>query len=100
MVSCNLLMNILPGYGMGCRYYNLILPKHFSPDQLQDEILALINKNRHHKIARIRLTVFRGDGGLYDPENHTPNYIIQTWACLLKQAPGTVMDWYLGFIPM
>jgi branched-chain amino acid aminotransferase len=23
--------------------------------------------------------VFRGNGGLYDPENHFPNYIIQTW---------------------
>jgi branched-chain amino acid aminotransferase len=24
--------------------------------------------------------VFRGNGGLYNPENHFPNYIIQTWS--------------------
>lgn len=64
----------------GLQVLQFILPKHFTPDKLQDEILALIYKNGHQKIARIRLTVFRGDGGLYDPENHTPNYIIQTWS--------------------
>ncbi len=31
------------------------------------------------KLARIRLTIFRGDGGLYDVANNFPNYIIQTW---------------------
>ncbi len=56
------------------------LSTHFTPDKLQQEILALLNKNGHIRIARIRITVFRGDGGLYDPVNHTPNYIIQTWA--------------------
>jgi branched-subunit amino acid aminotransferase/4-amino-4-deoxychorismate lyase len=27
----------------------------------------------------VRLSVIRGNGGLYDPENHLPNTIIQTW---------------------
>ncbi|MEJ7671501.1 MAG: hypothetical protein WKF59_01975 [Chitinophagaceae bacterium] len=25
------------------------------------------------------MIIFRGDGGLYDPKDHFPNYIIQTW---------------------
>jgi branched-chain amino acid aminotransferase len=40
--------------------------------------LALIQKNKH-SAARIRLTIFRGNGGLYDPENLSPNLIIETW---------------------
>lgn len=55
-------------------------PKHFTADHLQEQILALAKKNQHDKLARIRLTIFRGDGGLYDEQNNTPNYIIQTWA--------------------
>jgi branched-chain amino acid aminotransferase len=27
----------------------------------------------------VRLSILRGDGGLYDAINHTPHYIIQTW---------------------
>ena len=27
----------------------------------------------------MRLVVFRGAGGLYDPQDHFPNYIIETW---------------------
>lgn len=54
--------------------------KHFTPDKLQQEIVILAKKNGHEKAARIRLNIFRGDGGLYDIKNHTPNYIIQSWA--------------------
>lgn len=54
-------------------------PKHFTPNFLQNEIEKLINKNQHQHFARIRLTIFRGTGGLYDAENHHPNFIIETW---------------------
>lgn len=55
------------------------LSPHFTPDKLQQEVLALLKKNGHLTNARIRITVFRSDGGLYDALNHIPNYIIQTW---------------------
>ncbi len=64
--------------GMGILKFEV--PRHFSPGRLQDEILALVKKNGHVRAARIRLTVIRGDGGLYDAVNHFPNYIIETWA--------------------
>ncbi len=56
------------------------IPVHFTPDNLQYEIFELLKKNTHDHYARIRITLFRGDGGLYDDINHIPNYIIQTWA--------------------
>lgn len=55
------------------------VPVHFTAKGLQRQIQELLNKNRHNSIARIRLTVFRGDGGLYDNINHLPHYLIQTW---------------------
>ena len=64
------------------------IPKHFTTDKLREEIGVLTKKNGHEKAARIRLTIFRGDGGLYDAKNHTPHYIIQSWAL-----PGGTGEW-------
>ena len=61
------------------------IPKHFTPEKLKEEIIILLKKNVHTS-ARIRLAVYRGDGGLYDAKNHTPNYIIQSW--LLQEGNG------------
>ena len=52
----------------------------FTAEKLAGQILELCKKNGHQALARVRLVVFRGDGGLYDPVNYRPNYIIQTWA--------------------
>ena len=64
----------------GLQVLQFNIPKHFTPDYLQDAIITLLKKNGHDKMARIRLTVFRGNGGLYDEINHKPNVLIQTWA--------------------
>jgi branched-chain amino acid aminotransferase len=64
--------------GMDLLQFNI--PVHFTPENLQRQIQKLLDKNGHNLIARIRLTIFRGDGGLYDEINHIPNYLIQTWA--------------------
>ncbi len=53
------------------------IPKHFTPEKLEEEIIHLTKKNKL-TAARIRLTIVRGDGGIYDPKNHTPNYIIES----------------------
>lgn len=54
------------------------IPNYFTEGYLKNKIAELSKKNQH-TIARVRLMVFRGSGGLYDAENHHPNYIIQTW---------------------
>ncbi|SJZ72424.1 aminotransferase class IV [Sediminibacterium ginsengisoli] len=55
------------------------VPVHFDSAYLQEHILQLARKNGHNGRTRIRLTIFRGNGGLYDPENHYPNHVIQSW---------------------
>ncbi|MFT3910542.1 MAG: aminotransferase class IV [Ferruginibacter sp.] len=52
--------------------------KLFSPDLIETAIIQLLKKNNHTD-ARVRLSVIRGNGGLYDAKNHSPHYIIQSW---------------------
>ncbi|MES1213957.1 MAG: aminotransferase class IV [Bacteroidota bacterium] len=54
------------------------LPAFFNQEKLEKEILLLCKKNNCEKLGRVRLTVYRGDGGLYD-ENKTLNYLIESW---------------------
>ncbi|MFZ1452676.1 MAG: aminotransferase class IV [Ferruginibacter sp.] len=64
----------------GLQVLQFTIPKQFTPDHLEQEIKTLLKKNGHSKLARVRLTVFRGDGGLFDAADHKPNYLIQSWA--------------------
>ncbi|MDP4284134.1 MAG: aminotransferase class IV [Bacteroidota bacterium] len=56
------------------------IKKSFSAEFLIKKIDALLKKNRHEENARIRLMVFRGDGGIFDLQNNSPHYIIETWS--------------------
>lgn len=55
------------------------IPKHFTQDHLLQQLFLLVKKNGIESAARIRLSVFRGDGGLYDAKDHSPHYIVQAW---------------------
>ncbi len=72
------------------------VPNYLTADYLQAQILEVAKKNYHNKLARVRLTIYRGDGGLYDAISHFPNYIIQTWdlnpANNLLNENGLVID--------
>jgi branched-chain amino acid aminotransferase len=54
------------------------IPPLFTPEKLQQQILQLCKKNECEKLGRVRLSVFRGNGGLYD-EDKTPQYVIECW---------------------
>ncbi len=54
------------------------VPRHFNWVYLEEEIGRLVAK-QGHALARVRLTVFRADGGLYDPVDNRPHFLIQCW---------------------
>ena len=54
------------------------IPKAFNAPFLEKKIQEIAARNKHHNVTRIRLMVFRGNGGIFDPENLLPNYIIET----------------------
>jgi branched-chain amino acid aminotransferase len=63
----------------GLQLLQFELPKTFTRELLTKQILLLPKKNLYPGAVRIRLNVFRGDGGLYDAKDNLPNYIIQAW---------------------
>ena len=62
----------------GMNSLQIDIPKHFSPEKIHEQVIQLIKKNRQKK-ARVRLTIVRGNGGLYDAENNNPIFMIQSW---------------------
>ena len=62
----------------GMKLLQFDIPRLFTPDKLEEEMLSLIKKNKLTN-ARIRITVIRGNGGLYDTEAQQLNYLIETW---------------------
>ena len=54
------------------------LPHYFTHDYVLEKVLQLAHRNGHAKLSRVRLMVFRGNGGLYDPESNFPHHVIQT----------------------
>lgn len=54
------------------------IPRLFTCKILEEEILDLCRKNGCNNRARIRLSVFRGNGGLYDDDRKL-QYIIECW---------------------
>ncbi len=77
--QCILLDEHLARLWKGMKRLQFEIPKLFTPDLLEAQLLQLVKKNQHPS-ARIRLTIFRGDGGLYDRTSQAPQYIIQSWS--------------------
>ena len=54
------------------------MPRLFLHQRTEDEILHLCKKNKCEQLGRVRLSVFRGNGGLYDEEKAL-QYLIECW---------------------
>ena len=55
------------------------IPSILNAGYFQNLIEQLVIKNNHQKLARVRITFYRGDGGLYDQVSNYPNHLIQSW---------------------
>ncbi len=54
------------------------LPGTLTTERLKGDILTLCRKNKCEELARVRLSVSRGNGGLYD-ESGNAEYLIESW---------------------
>ncbi|SNY99702.1 aminotransferase class IV [Flagellimonas pacifica] len=61
------------------RILRMEIPMNFTLEFLEEEITKTIRENNFGKDAiRVRLNVFRNDGGLYKPEINKVSYLIET----------------------
>ena len=58
------------------RMLRMKIPMNFTLDYYKDEILKTIKANKFED-ARIRVTIFRKDGGLYSPEDRNINFLME-----------------------
>lgn len=62
------------------RIVRMQIPPNFTLEFLESQILELAKANAIEDSARIRLTVFRNDGGFYLPATRQISYLIQAFA--------------------
>jgi branched-chain amino acid aminotransferase len=63
----------------GLELMKFSLPSHFTAAYLREQVLSLVEKNNLKKAARVRLNTFRKNGGLYDPVEGSPDFVIEAW---------------------
>ncbi len=54
------------------------LPGSVTPERLKTDIISLCRKNKCENLARVRLSVSRGIGGLYDDPGKA-EYLVESW---------------------
>jgi branched-chain amino acid aminotransferase len=53
------------------------IPMHFTMEYLEAQIIDTVNANQCSDSARVRITVYRNEGGYYLPETNQISFIIQ-----------------------
>lgn len=62
---------------LGMMVLRMNLPSEFKTENIENLITQLIKKNNTGKDARIRLTVFRNEGGFYIPDTNDISFLIE-----------------------
>ncbi len=62
----------------GASILKITLPGNMTINLFSEQILNLAKKNSHLPSARVRFTLFRDDGGLYQPVSNNGKYLIES----------------------
>lgn len=63
---------------LGMTVMRMNLPAEFNTENMFEQIVNLLKHNVHAPHARVRLTVFRNDGGYYSPESNDISFLIES----------------------
>jgi branched-chain amino acid aminotransferase len=66
------------------RIIRMQIPMSFTLEFLEEQVLALVNRQEIQDAARVRLTVFRNDGGYYTPADNKVSFVITASALAVK----------------
>lgn len=62
----------------GMKTLKMEIPTIIENELIEKEIIKLLHKNKLYQGVRIRLTVFRNEGGKYTPDNNNISYLVET----------------------
>jgi len=79
------------------RMLRMGIPMNFTLKFYRDEILKLVNKKDLPGNSRVRVTVFRKDGGLYAPQNNEINYLIETESLISRSLKTYEIELFKDF---
>ncbi|MEP7277610.1 MAG: aminotransferase class IV [Bacteroidota bacterium] len=82
----------------GLHLLHFELPEYFTPEYITRQADAICRKNKH-LAARIRITIIRGNGTPYTPEDHFPHCIIQSWPLAANGLPLNDKGLVTGLYP-
>ena len=84
------------------RIIRMQIPMSFTLEYLEEQILTLVRKQGFQDSARVRLTVFRNDGGYYTPTDNKVSFVIHASALSVKSYTASEtpfeVDLYKDFI--
>jgi branched-chain amino acid aminotransferase len=78
------------------RMLRMKIPMNFTLEYYKDEILKTIRANKLED-ARIRVTIFRKDGGLYRPEDRNINFLMEADGLLLNNPASYKVELFKDF---
>jgi branched-chain amino acid aminotransferase len=62
----------------GMKTLGMKIPVNIENDTIEKEIVKLLHKNKLFQGVKIRLTVFRNEGGKYTPKDNSISYLVET----------------------
>jgi branched-chain amino acid aminotransferase len=74
------------------RIVRMKIPMEFTLEFFENQVLLLTDALNNSDSARVRITVYRNDGGLYLPNQNTISYIIEATSLVLKKYAITQND--------
>jgi branched-chain amino acid aminotransferase len=80
----------------GSRVLGFTLNDLITPAYFEGQVLDLVKINGHEKAARVRLSVFRKDSDITDPEVSSPDFVIQSRALKIQ---SNIQDYSVGLLP-
>lgn len=68
----------------GLALLEIELPKYATPEYLREFMIELRRKNRTGPLTRIRLTILKGEGGVFEDPHPPSHFLIQAWSLARK----------------
>mgnify|MGYP000253541910 CR=1 FL=1 len=79
------------------RMLRMKIPMNFTLEFLEQEILKIVNSIQSTNSYRVRLTVYRKDGGFYTPDTNEIDFLIEVNANTFQEKQDYIIDLYKDF---